>query len=764
MDLFSKRYFIWISSAFLLFSALAFLPDRSVLLISFVALLLILALPLVFRSIRPKGFALIAVLTVAAALLGSFNSILHVRGERELVRANGGERYITGYVSEVSRSAAYSSEYVICVETVSGEERSFSAILITDFDAGLSVGDFFGALAVGNGFEEYKQKNFVSNSYSSDYALVFVASDEDDVSFFDPEFRMRLILKELNADISEILTDNIEGESGNMASALLLGNRNLLPDETLRDFRRSGCYHMLALSGMHVSVIVAIFEFLLRRLYVPRWVRIGILSLLLVFYVALTGFLLSACRAMIMLWLCYLAVCLGKGADPLTSLFAAVSIIVLISPRAVLDVGLILSFLSTFGVLVASTIRKSATIFTKKIEGGRIIKGLVGALRGAAFMLLATGCTFIMTLPVLEMFFGEVSLATFITNLFIGVLAELLLAAAIAVAACGAFGYVSGAVCRFAELVGGVMESAVAWISDLRGVVLSLEYPFAAALAWGLFISFLLLLAIRLKKRILLFAPPLLFAVLMTVSVCFYGASSSRAVTLEFLSCDSGDILTLSSSDGFYICDVSGGSYSALYEGLTLAREGCHTEIEGLILTHYHSDHAMSAAKLCSRQKVRRVYLPVPQTEKELYACLAVYSELAESGTELALYNRGDLLGILGGELYVSDGVYSDGRAHPSLAISYVSGGDRVTVLENPFFNTYLESNAELMRMVSESDLLIVGGHGTPTGERFELSDKAAEAHEICFADRETVLLSDLDVGKRNVFLDVKHKKYQLKR
>lgn len=764
MDLFSKRYFIWISSAFLGFSAIALLFEWRVLIVCFGALLSVLALPFVFRSIKPKSFALIAALTLAAALLGSFNSVLHVREERELVNSYGGEQQITGYVSEVSRTAVYSSEYVISVEAVSGEKRSFSAILITDFDAGLAVGDFFAASVVGHDFEIYKQESFTSNSYSSDHALVFVATDEKALFLLKPEFRLNLALKEVNAGISSVLTENIDGVSGDMASALLLGNRNLLPDETLRDFRRAGCYHMLALSGMHVSVIIAIFEFLLKRLYVPKWIRIAFLSALLLFYVALTGFLPSACRAMIMLWLCYLAMCLGKGADPLTSLFAAVSVIVLVSPESVLDVGLILSFLSTFGVLVASVIRKSASVLTEKIEGGKIKKTAVRVLRGAAFMLLATGCVFIMTLPVLKAFFGEVSLATFVTNLFIGLLAEALLALAIIIAVCGSFGYVPTLVCRGAELIGGAANGAVAHISNMRGVVLSLEYPFALLLVWGLFISFLLLLALKLKRRILLGAPPLIFAILMTVSVCLHGASSAEAVKSEFLSCESGDILTLSSCDYFYICDMSGGSYSVLYEGLTLSKENCHGEIEGLILTHYHSDHSRSVVKLCSRQMVRKVYLPMPRTENELYTCMSIYYELEGSGTELLLYHRGSPIDLLGGELYVSDGVYSDGRAHPSFALSYACGEDRVTVLENPFFNTYLESNAELKGLISESDLLIVGGHGTPTAERFELSCVAQSAREICFADRETVLLSDLDVSKRDVFVDVKYKKYQIKR
>lgn len=762
MEIFNKRYFIWISFSFLTFSAFSLLLEFKWLSIIFCALSAVFISLLFLIKNKPENFTLIIVLILLFSLLGSARSLICVWEEENVKNKYCGERYICGYVSEVSRSAVYSSEYVVFVESADGERTSFSAILLTDFDAGLAAGDFFEAEVEIVDFDKYTEENFISNSYSSDYAMVCVARQDSEIIFAETEFRIQLVLKNLNKEISHILTSSIKGTSGKMASALLLGNRNLLADDVLRDFRRAGAYHMLALSGMHVSVIVGIFEFLLKKLYVPKGIRIAILSALLIFYVALTGFLPSACRAMLMLWIYYLAVCLGKRSDPLTALFAAVSLIVLISPESVLDLGLLLSFLSTFGIIIASLMRNKIKFFTREAKGGKLCKKAVSFFKNIIFMLLATLCVFVATLPILQMFFGEVSLATFFTNLFVGIFAEVLLALAIGIAVFSYLGLPVGILSALAEITGGLMTNIISKISDLKNIVLSLEYPFAFVLVWTLFLSSLVLLTVKLKRKIVLAIPPVIFGILMSASITYYNISREDTVLCEFVSTENGDSLALSSNGGFYICDMSEGSYSEFYEVLQLAKENCFSEISGVILTHYHSSHSRSLQKLCLRQTVRAVYLPMPQSEDEYYICRGIFAALDGGRTDIILYDREMPLDVLEGELFVSDAVYADGKAHPSFALSYEYGESRLTVIENPFFGTYLESNEALKAFVSESDLLIFGGHGDLPEQKFEIADNVANVGEICFAEKEAVLLSDLDVERKDIYIDVKYKKYIL--
>ena len=84
---------------------------------------------------------------------------------------------------------------------------------------------------------------------------------------------------------------------------------------------------------------------------------------------------------MLMLWVMYLSLLLQRKRDVLTSLFVAVTIVVLLKPSAVLDVGLQLSFLSTFGVICSSVICKKL-----KLLGLNFDRNFVGFIKSFAFL------------------------------------------------------------------------------------------------------------------------------------------------------------------------------------------------------------------------------------------------------------------------------------------------------------------------------------------------------------------------------------------
>ena len=143
MDMFSKRYFIWISFVFLAFSALAFSLNIEYIAYLFALIFVLLAIAVLLIKNKRKNLILIAVLVLLAGAMGFLNSYFFSIERENIKNKYCGERYVCGYVSEVTRSSLFSSEYIICVESVDGEDVSLSAVLASDFNAGLSVGNFF---------------------------------------------------------------------------------------------------------------------------------------------------------------------------------------------------------------------------------------------------------------------------------------------------------------------------------------------------------------------------------------------------------------------------------------------------------------------------------------------------------------------------------------------------------------------------------------------------------------------------------------------
>ncbi len=761
MNAFSKRYFVWICLIFLAFSLLSYKYPGLIIFLIFSAALGVAYL--ILRHFRPKvkNLALVCILLAVASLLGALNSTVDLYKKDNLVRKYDGEHEMKGYVAEVLSDESFMGEFVVRIEEVDGERASFTAVIVTEYQSELMRGDFFDITCTATALEDYEGADYLKSIHLGEYALACVISSDDEIRYLDGEFRIELLFSSLNRRLSAKLRQIIGGSSGSLASALLLGNRGLLSQDIIRDFKRAGVYHMLSLSGLHVAILIGIFEYMLRKLYVPKSVRIAFLALLSLFYIALTGFLPSACRSMLMLWAVYLSFAAARPSDSMTSLLLAVTIIVIITPSAVKDIGLLLSFLSTFGVIAALMICDRID-FPEAGRRERLKKMAIRALKSLVSALVISICTFVITLPVLMIYFGEVSLATFISNIFVGTICEGFMILSLVTLVMPMGTEISAFCGEITHNFGEFMMSIVSKLADADGVMLSLAYPGIEYLVWGLFIASMVLFAIKVPKKRFLAIPCILFAVLMCVCVASYKDMRDDFVRTEYIS---SDALVITSSDEVYICDMSSGRYGALYESVAIAKENCFTEIDGVVLTHYHSYHVISLQKLAKSVKLDRVLLPVPQNAEEGTTLRAIVRVMKENGVDAYVYDTEKALELAGGRLNISKRVYSNGYSHPSVALSYEFADERVTLIQGPYFGTHLEGGGYFDAFIKDSDYLVFGSDGRRPKESFRLFPLLKEDCEISFSDYETLALSDYEsyLDSMKIYFNVLYKKYDLK-
>lgn len=140
-----------------------------------------------------------------------------------------------------------------------------------------------------------------------------------------------------------------------LVKALILGQRDELDGEQRTAFARSGTIHVLAVSGMHVGLIYAMFGLLLGwwgggdRARIAR----GVVILLALWgYAGLTGGSPSVLRATIMFSLFTVANMAAQRTDHLNSLFAAALLLLLWDPAMVSQIGFQLSFLAVLGIIL----------------------------------------------------------------------------------------------------------------------------------------------------------------------------------------------------------------------------------------------------------------------------------------------------------------------------------------------------------------------------------------------------------------------------
>ena len=150
-----------------------------------------------------------------------------------------------------------------------------------------------------------------------------------------------------------ISSTGLSTETESLISALLLGHRTGLSADTVELFRQTGASHILALSGLHLSILTGVIYYCLLRVLVTRLRYVlGITGLLFLWgYVLVTGFPVSLCRASLMMSLLIIGQMRMVGNDTAHTLAFSALLLLLFTPNMLYDVGFQLSFLAVAGLV-----------------------------------------------------------------------------------------------------------------------------------------------------------------------------------------------------------------------------------------------------------------------------------------------------------------------------------------------------------------------------------------------------------------------------
>ena len=140
---------------------------------------------------------------------------------------------------------------------------------------------------------------------------------------------------------------------GPLISAIALGKQAVDLPYNIRDsFVQAGLAHAIAASGTQVSMVLALVLALTRRFSKQLQFSFGVGALFLL--VGLTGFEASVCRAALMGFGTLFALVLSREVKPLALLLTAATILLLVNPLWIWDLGFQLSFLATLGLIVTT--------------------------------------------------------------------------------------------------------------------------------------------------------------------------------------------------------------------------------------------------------------------------------------------------------------------------------------------------------------------------------------------------------------------------
>lgn len=197
-----------------------------------------------------------------------------------------------------------------------------------------------------------------------------------------------------------------------MLTAITIGNRSFFSDEFYANVKNAGVSHIMVVSGMHLSVIVALTACAIKKRFYNKYLRVFIMLATVLFMSAVCGFTKSVLRAGFCSLFLGASILLERENTAENSLGSAAVLLYIISPCTVFSISFQLSFLSTLGI-VAVAMPCLAYINENEFIKSRALLALVSAV---TVTLAAT----LFTMPVSIHTFGYISLVSVPVNLLIG--------------------------------------------------------------------------------------------------------------------------------------------------------------------------------------------------------------------------------------------------------------------------------------------------------------------------------------------------------
>lgn len=156
-------------------------------------------------------------------------------------------------------------------------------------------------------------------------------------------------------------------QEASVMKTMLLGEKGILDEEIKGLYQRNGIAHILAISGLHISMIGMGLYQLLRRAGLKIKLSAILASMIIVLYGMMTGFAVSAIRAIAMFLLQMLAQILGRTYDRITALAVAAVLVLVEQPLYLFHSGFLFSFLCVLGISlilpVLGNVRKGKKLF-----------------------------------------------------------------------------------------------------------------------------------------------------------------------------------------------------------------------------------------------------------------------------------------------------------------------------------------------------------------------------------------------------------------
>lgn len=469
------------------------------------------------------------------------------------------------------------------------------------------------------------------------------------------EKKGRQWLWNLRTRLEQVFQEHMTERTGGIMANMTLGSRKLADQEVKSLYQKAGISHVLAVSGLHVSIFGMGLYRLLRRVYCPKTLSALLAAFVVYSFGLLTGMELSTTRAVVMFLLMMAAGITGCTYDSVTALSLSALLQLWNNPYGLWYAGFLLSYTAVLGAVVIAGIlreqgagRKQERKSRQQENGGKggveekkwMGQKLPGKLMGKLLDTMKVSlCIQAATLPVLLFFYYEVPAYSVLINgcvlPFMGILLFL-------GAAGGILGLFSGgAACAVLKAPIWILsgcEGICRFFTELPGNNIITGKPSMEKIIWYYILLALLLYLVTWRKKKNYF---LLWLGLAVLLCCGNG---QKGTEVDFLDVGQGDGIFLQSREGRGVF-IDGGSTDVgkvgTYRILPFLKCRGMKEIQLWFVSHADADHISGLREVLEAgYPVRNLVFAEGIVKDEAWEALAELAE--EKGSHIYYLKAGD--------------------------------------------------------------------------------------------------------------------------
>ncbi len=366
---------------------------------------------------------------------------------------------------------------------------------------------------------------------------------------------LRYYLNQLRIKVSYNYDKIFSLSKASIVKAVTIGDKDDFDPEVAQLFKIGGIYHILAISGLHITLIATVLFKLMEKIFKNKFSNI-ITIVFLILYGIFTGLSISTVRAIFMCSVFLLATIFYRKNHGLNSLFVSAFVLLLIQPLYLFQVGFLLSYFAVVGILVLSpTLITFSNHIVFKIDN----TNLTGINRVLAPYISPTVGAFLFTLPIICWFFYTIYPYTIIVNFLIGFTIPIFVL----------LSFLVGIISLISIDIGVFFSHSVSFLIDIYYKLCELvaTLPYNSILIgrtsfWFNFLYYISLFSIffYFNKRKIIYKHVGIFTFVSIFLFYLYFNFFNNSTTLTFLNNNSNDSIIINNQNNYIFIEHNGDS------------------------------------------------------------------------------------------------------------------------------------------------------------------------------------------------------------